>query len=172
MGQEGREVVTTLRAMLLVVTLTSLAAFSAPVNAQDLCHGAVWSPEPSQLPLGKPSTDRIVIRGQVQLGIMHANRGLDALRALSFEEAIKDIRLSYFNLRFAGSGVEWNLQRSQNRRIPDPLFEMAEKALLSAMEHTRYALTAAQACSQARMPQAVERLENAIADATEAENLL
>jgi hypothetical protein len=160
---------------ILALTLTSLVTIARPAGAAetaDVCHGVLPPLDPADLPLNKTNTSRIVIRGQVQLGISHANRGVEALRASSFEDAIKNIRLSYYNLRYAGSGVELALEGAKNRRLPDPLLEMTDKAIQAAMEHIRYALTAAQACSQATVPQAVERLEHAIVNATEAENLL
>jgi len=156
---------------LFVLMVLSLAVIPFPVHA-DVCRGELPPLDSADLPLESKSTNRAMLRGQVELGIRHANLGMAALKALSFEVAVKNIRLSYYNLRFAGSGVELAIQGGRNRRFVDPILELADTAIQAAMEHIRYALTAAQGCNAASAAVGLERLENAIANAREAENLL
>jgi hypothetical protein len=104
--------------------------------------------------LNKVSTNPLIIRGHLDLGVVYAQEALQRLRAAPANETPESLQRtindSYQQLRFAHMGMLLRRQAPRNARFPNPLLDLQYEQLENAMGHIRNAWHLAFSVSPAR----------------------
>jgi|SRR2546428_669641 len=109
---------------------------------------------PDGIGTNKASQNPILIRGQLDLGLIYARQALQRLRTASLEETAsgleQTIYYSYWHIRLGAAGVNLKRQAAKDPRFINPILETAADQLEAALGQIRLAHQTALSVSTGR----------------------